>query len=234
LETKQQIREKIWKKLTEKGVDRFPRPINGRIPNFEGSEKAAELLRETKEFKESDVVKVNPDYPQINVRKSVLDSGKTLIMPTPRLREGFLVLDPDNISSSDYRKASTIKHSFSYGEKIASEDIPNIDMIVCGSVAVTVEGVRIGKGGGYSDLEYAILVELGKIDRTLPIATTIHDLQIIEKAPISKHDFMVDIITTPNRMIYTQGVRNRPGGIIWEILPDEKLEQIPVLRNIKL
>ncbi len=232
LETKQEIREKIWRKLNEEGVDRFPRPIKGRIPNFENSEKAAKLMTETKEFRESDIVKVNPDYPQINVRKSVLDSGKTLIMPTPRLREGFLVLDPNKISPSNYRKASTIKHSFSYGEKILPEDIPHIDMIVCGSVAVTVEGIRIGKGGGYSDLEYAILVELGKIDKSLPIATTIHELQIIEDAPVSEHDFTVDIITTPERKIYTKGVRSRPDGIIWEILPSEKLEQIPILRKL--
>ena len=123
------------------------------------------LKKPLKNLKSQMLSRLTPIIPQINVRKSVLDSGKTLIMPTPRLREGFLVLDPDNISSSDYRKASTIKHSFTYGEKIAPEDIPNIDMIICGSVAVTVEGVRIGKGGGYSDLEYAILVELGKIDR---------------------------------------------------------------------
>jgi 5-formyltetrahydrofolate cyclo-ligase len=233
LKTKQEIREQIWRKLTEEGVDRFPRPIKGRIPNFENSEKAAKLLIETKEFKESGVVKVNPDYTQINVRKSVLDSGKTLIMPTPRLREGFLVLDSGKISSRDYRKASTIKHSFSFGEKIAPKDIPKIDLIVCGSVAVTVEGIRIGKGGGYSDLEYAILAELEKIDESLPIATTIHELQIIKEAPTSEHDFTVDIISTPERKIYTGGPRNRPGGIIWEILPEEKLEQIPILRSLR-
>ena len=233
MDSKQEIREKTWKKLVDEGVDRFPRPIKDRIPNFDGSKEAAEKLREVSEFKDSDVIKVNPDYPQISVRKAVLEMGKKLIMPTPRLREGFLLLDPSKIEIGDYRKASTIKHSFSYGEKISPEDIPEINLIVCGSVAITEDGVRIGKGGGYSDLEYAILIELEKIRRDVVIATTVHDLQVIDEAPISEHDFSVDIISTPTRVIKTDGKWNRPRGIFWDILTEEKINQIPVLGKLR-
>lgn len=42
-----------------------------------------------------------------------------------------------------------------------------VDLIVCGTVAVNRRGVRVGKGGGYSDLEFALLVEAGlMIDET--------------------------------------------------------------------
>jgi hypothetical protein len=37
----------------------------------------------------------------------------------------------------------------------------SLDAIICGSVAVTRDGRRCGKGEGYSDLEFAILRELG-------------------------------------------------------------------------
>ncbi|KXA89925.1 hypothetical protein AKJ62_02060 [candidate division MSBL1 archaeon SCGC-AAA259D14] len=44
-EEKSEIRHKIWTIMEKKGVARFPRPIKGRIPNFEGAEKAAENLK---------------------------------------------------------------------------------------------------------------------------------------------------------------------------------------------
>ena len=37
------------------------------------------------------------------------------------------------------------------------DPIPHLDMLVLGSVAVSESGLRIGKGEGYADLEYAIL-----------------------------------------------------------------------------
>jgi len=48
-------------------------------------------------------------------------------------------------------------------------DMPGLDAIVCGSVAVTRDGRRCGKGEGYSDLEFAILRELGH--PPVPVAT---------------------------------------------------------------
>ncbi|MBD3206972.1 5-formyltetrahydrofolate cyclo-ligase, partial [Candidatus Bathyarchaeota archaeon] len=51
MDSKQEIRERIWKKLVDENVDRFPKPIKGRIPNFDGSNIAAEKLTEVSEFK---------------------------------------------------------------------------------------------------------------------------------------------------------------------------------------
>ena len=58
------------------------------------------------------------------------------------------------------------------GQAVALADMPRLDAIVCGSVAVTREGRRCGKGEGYSHLEFAILRELGH--PPVPIATTMH------------------------------------------------------------
>ena len=96
-----------------------------------------------------------------------------------------------------------------------------MDLIICGSVAVTSSGVRVGKGGGYSELEYGILRELNLVDEKLPIHTSVHDLQIIEKAPLDEHDFTVDYITTPTRTLKTKGRKKRPSGIIWENISHE-------------
>lgn len=58
---KKLLREEIWNKLETSSVTRFPLPCYGRIPNFVGSEKAAEKVRLLKEWKEAGIVFVNPD-----------------------------------------------------------------------------------------------------------------------------------------------------------------------------
>jgi len=40
--TKQELRERVWSLMEEQGVARFP-GAKGRIPNFKGAEKCAEL-----------------------------------------------------------------------------------------------------------------------------------------------------------------------------------------------
>lgn len=49
-------------------------------------------------------------------------------------------------------------------------------VIVCGSVAVDRRIARVGNGGGYSDLEFALLVTAGLVDRQTVIATMVHPL----------------------------------------------------------
>ncbi len=232
-EAKREIRERVWRLLEERGAARFPRPIKERIPNFAGSEVAARRVLGTREFESADVVKINPDYPQLGVRKGVLDSGKLLIMPSPRLIDGFLLLDPDRIPLGRHREAATIRGAFRHAERLDLEDLPFVDLVVCGSMAVTPLGVRVGKGGGYSELEYAVLRELELIDEGTPIITTVHDLQIVEDAPVEDHDFTVDIIATPSKMTRTSGPRYRPSGIIWERLSEEQIERMPVLQKLR-
>jgi 5-formyltetrahydrofolate cyclo-ligase len=44
------------------------------------------------------------------------------------------------------------------------------------------DGGRVGKGGGLSDLEFALLVEAGLIGDDTVVATTVHPLQALEEA----------------------------------------------------
>ena len=230
---KQRIREYIWRLLEEKGVAKFPKPVYGRIPNFVGSEIAASKILEFEEYRKARVVKVSPDSPQRYIRYRCLLDGKILIMPTPRLREGFLILNPSKINRRNYEYASTIRGAFIYGEKILPEHLPRIDLIVTGSVAVTKNGLRLGKGGGYSELEYAILMEYDKVERSTPIATNVHDLQIVEWLPREAYDLTVDIITTPTKIIKVKGRAERPSGIIWNLLTDEKIREIAILERLR-
>ena len=228
---KQQIRERVWRLMEEKGVARFPMPIWGRIPNFEGAERAAERLRALPIFADARVVKVNPDAPQKPVREHVLRQGKTLLVPTPRLRKGFLLINPAESATMDAASAATIGGASKYGRPVGLSDLPKVDLIVAGSVAVSGSGARVGKGGGYSEIEYGILRELQLVNDRTPVVTTVHELQVVEDIPMDRHDLIVDRVVTPVRIIDTERREDRPHGIFWDKVTDRMLEQIPVLRD---
>jgi len=219
--------------MEERNVARFPRPVFHRIPNFEGAEEAARRLRELQIFQDTRVLKVNPDSPQKPIRESVLSNGKILITPAPRLKSGFLLLDPKSIPKSAFSYASTIKGAFKYGKQIDLTELPRVDLIIVGSVAVSLDGARIGKGGGYSEIECGILRELNLIDEKTPIATTVHEIQVVEKIPTEEHDIPIDIIITPERIIETRTRYPRPRGIFWEKVTEKILQDIPTLKELK-
>jgi 5-formyltetrahydrofolate cyclo-ligase len=109
--------------------------------------------------------------------------------------------------------------------------VQEIDLIICGSVAVNRRGARVGKGGGYSDLEFALLMEEKKIGAKTPIVTSVHPLQIIdEEIPMTRHDIPLRAIVSPQEIIEVGSRYKPPNGIYWEMLPEEKIAAIPVLR----
>ena len=181
--------------MQERGIAKFPLPCWGRIPNFQGAEKAAENLRKLEEWRKAKVIFVNPDSPQRKVRENALKDGKILVMASPRLKRGFLVIKPEKVRSRE-AYASTIKGAFRYAEQ--TQNFPKPDLVVTGSVAVDIHGNRLGKGGGYGDRELEIIrSRFGGV----PVATTIHDMQIVDSVPSEPHDQKVDIIVTPTRTI---------------------------------
>lgn len=230
---KQIIRQRVWAALQEHDVDRFP-GAEGRIPNFNGAEGAAERLGEQSVWGRSQVLKCNPDSPQRRVRELALEAGKTVYMAVPRLREleCFLELDPDRISGGDFRRASTIKGAGELGRPVMLEEMQSIDMVIAGAVAVNEAGVRIGKGGGYSDLEYGLAVESGLLQRSAPVVTTVHELQVLDEVlPRHKHDVLLEWIVTPERTIHVEPEGHQPEGIYWELLGEDRIEAIPVLQE---
>jgi len=173
----------------------FPLPCRGRIPNFAGADAASEKLRKLEEWKTAKVVFVNPDSPQHKVRENALKDRKILVMASPRLKKGFILIEPNKVRSKE-RFASTIKGAFKYG--VETEDFPKPDLIVQGSVAVDRHGHRLGKGRGYGDTE---IKALRRMFGTVPIVTTVHDVQVVEAVPFEEKDEKVSIVATPTRVI---------------------------------
>lgn len=232
---KQEIRERVWTLLTERHAARFPLPLHDRIPNFAGAEEAAARLAETPEWKAAKRLKCNPDAPQRAVRLRALREGKLVFMAVPRLRDArcFLRLDPAKLGRR-LAEAATIAGAAKLGEPVAPRSLGRLDLVVAGSVAVSPDGARVGKGGGYSDLEFALARELGAVDEDTPVATTVHELQVLDaRLPMTDHDVPLDLIATPERVIRTRRAFPKPKGIRREELTEAQLAAMPVLARLR-
>ena len=233
---KQPLREQIWALLERRRVGRFPLPLNDRIPNFAGAERAAERLAGMPEWRAAGTLKCNPDAPQRPVRLRALREGKAVYVAVPRLRAArcFLHLDPRRIPAARLAAAATIGGAATLGHPVTPEELPHIDLVVAGSVAVNRGGARVGKGGGYSDLEFALAAELGAVDARTTVVTTVHDLQLVRGAiPMTAHDVPVDVIVTPTRTYRAPRARRRPGRIRWNELDDAQLAAMPALSKLR-
>jgi 5-formyltetrahydrofolate cyclo-ligase len=230
-EQKAEARTAVWDTLEAEGVARFPFPPHGRIPNFEGAAAAAERLFETTPLSDAHTLKVNPDAPQRFVRIEALRRGRVVFVPTPRLRAGFKRLDPQSIPSDELDAAASLSHMDEWAEPVDLTDLPALDAIVTGSVAVTRGGRRCGKGEGYSDLEYALFRELGHAP--VPVATTVHPLQIVDGLPTDAHDLPLSFVVTPNDTVAVTDPPAPPNGVDWAALPDGALDDMPVLAELR-
>jgi 5-formyltetrahydrofolate cyclo-ligase len=216
------------------GVSRFP-GAQGRIPNFADARAAAERLVRHPSWKKAKTIKANPDAPQTHARRLALEQGKTLIMAVPRLRADhpFRLLDPAKLTKKDLREAATIKGALRHGKVLDLDQVPKLDLVLCGSVAVNLKGARVGKGGGFSDLEYAMMAEVGKVSDKTVIATTVHPIQILtENLPTTNHDIPVDLIATPRAVIEVERAFDRPRGVLWDHLQPPQIHEIPVLERM--
>ncbi len=233
-DVKQDLREAVWQSLRDAGVARFP-GARGRIPNFTGADHAADRLRATAVWSAAATVKSNPDSPQWPVRQRALEDGKTVFVAVPRLRTDhpFLRLDPDRLDVSP-RAASSIKGSAEHGVPTAVDELEPVDLVVVGCVAVDRSGARLGKGGGFADLEFALATAAGLIGPDTMVVTTVHPLQVVaeERIPMTAHDVPLDMIVTPDEVVGCDHDRPRPAGVLWDHLSDDKIGEIPLLRML--
>jgi 5-formyltetrahydrofolate cyclo-ligase len=228
---KQEMRERVWALLERERVLR--RPAKGRIPNFIGAEEAADQLAALPAWRSAQVLKSNPDKAQLPVRARALAEGKLLFMAVPRLAHKlpFFLLDPATLSVPPL-EAAIHETAEAIARKVPVSELRPVDLVICGSVAVNRNGVRLGKGGGYADLELALLVEAGLVGERTVMVTTVHPLQVVdEPLPETEHDFRVDVIVTPDEVIAC-GSPRRPPGVMWAHLNAEKIAAVPVLASL--
>ena len=232
LAAKAALRQEVWSAMRAAKVARFPGAA-GRIPNFTGAEAAAERLRVTPAWQAARTLKANPDSAQLPVRQRALEDGKIVYMAVPRLAgaEPFSALDPDHLSEPP-RKAASISGASRSARRVALADLSPVDLVVMGSVAAAADGARLGKGGGFADLEFALAAAAGLIGPQTVTVTTVHEIQVQPAGtiPLTGHDVPVDFIVTPERVIDCRRDGPRPAARIrWDDLTEEKIAAIPLL-----
>ena len=231
------IREAVWTALETARVVRG-RSVHDKIPHFLGCEDAAALVSDLTEWQAARAVKSNPDQAQRPLRQLALEQGKLLYMAVPRLKDErvFIELDPAR-PEVDPRKASTISGAFKVGRPVYVHEMQPVDVVISGSVAVNRQGVRIGKGGGFADLEYGLAAAAGILTPDTPVITTVHPMQVLdEELPWTQHDVPLDFVITVDEVIRCVGDRERfprPQGIYWEDLDERKIRSIPLLVKLR-
>ncbi|KAG7370841.1 5-formyltetrahydrofolate cyclo-ligase [Nitzschia inconspicua] len=241
---KWKLRKRIWDYMEDNDIARFPRPVHHRIPNFVGAEMAAVRLVELPEFQAANMIKSNPDTPQRPVRHKILEYGKTLLTPQPRLRTGFFskILMKELPSLVKVEECTNSQGVVKWGTPVTLNEKYTVDLVVVGSTAVCPRtGARVGKGEGFAELEWGILSAQGNLDpESCLVVTTVHDCQVIDNEDdmpedwkLTQHDVPVDIIVTPTRTIRVPNRAPKPCGIFWDLLSPQKLSAIRVLRQLK-
>lgn len=234
---KDELRMEIWSTLEREGVSIGS--VYSRIPNFQGAEEAAARLAELPIWKNAEVVKCNPDAPQIPVRLRALQDGKILYTPVPELAKEFpfVELDPEDLEERGIpfetaaRKEGALKH----GRRVQFQEMKPFDIVLVGSVAVTRAGGRIGKGGGFADLELGIFWEMNLVNQDTPIVTTVHALQVVadNRIEMTQHNSPLNWIITPDEDIETNTQYPISGGVYWDDVEEDQLRDIPFLRDLK-
>ena len=168
------------------------------------------------------------------MRQRALEDGKTVYMAVPRLAEPepFFALDPDHLDQTP-RKAASISGASRSARRVRLDEVTIVDVVVMGSVAAGEDGARLGKGGGFADLEFALATAAGLIGPHTVTLTTVHEIQLRAAGaiPLTSHDVPVDFVVTPERIIDCRS-RQAPrpsGGIAWDDLTAEKIAAIPLL-----
>src|SRR5690606_7149558 len=231
-------RQRIWERLKDvaRPDARFHLKFSEFIPDFEGVEAATDQLLALEGFAKANLVFVTPDNSMIELRRRLIMSGTPFIMPTYGMQRGFLLLEPGSVPPGLEKAAAWLDGMAHFGRPVSLEDLTHIgrfDVIATGASAVSIDGVRFGKGHAFFDLEWGMFTDLGLADEQSPIVAAVHDVQIVEeRLNVSDKDIALDFIATPSRLIEVTRNRRRPRGIRWNDVSAEEIQSIPPLREL--
>ncbi len=233
------IRQHIWTKLKDvaKPDTRFDMNFAEVIPDFEGSEAATDRIMEMQECKDAKFLFITPDNCLVDLRRRLIEAEKPFFMSTYGIYRGFLLIEPGMVPKGAELYAAWLDGMEHFGRPISLEEIAErgkIDFLVTGASAVSVDGVRFGKGHGFFDLEWGMFTDLGLVGDDTPVIATVHDCQVVhEKLHPSETDILVDHIATPSKLHTVEKRAKRPHGVIWDLLEPDQIRQTPPLQELR-
>jgi len=233
------IRQQVWDKLKSvaKPDSRFHLNFAEVIPDFEGSERAIDHLAAQPIYRDGGYAFVTPDNGLVELRRRMLEDGKTLVVSTYGIYRGFVLLEPARIEPAQRLFASCLDGLEHFGRPITLAELAargRFDLLVTGASAVSLNGVRFGKGHGFFDLEWGMFTDIGVADEHTPVVAVVHDVQVVDELlEPSETDILVDAVATPTRYITIERGR-RPQGIRWDLVDGAQLAATPPLQELQL
>jgi len=199
-----------------------------------GGGKAAQRLSLLAPYKKARRVLVSLDPFLRQARVNVLAHGKELVLPTPRLNKGFVLLDPRRIPVTKRPLAVRPDRCLAYGDRLPYESLSStlLDVVVAGALAVDLQGNLLGDGEGHLDLQWAALMTLGAVRPFTLVVVLVEEDQIVPSVPCDGTDVGARWIVTPSASLETS--RETPGGgrVAWENLSRKQIRRNDALFHL--
>lgn len=232
------VRQKIRSRLTDVAVpdSRFHLDFAEYIPDFAGSDRALARLSDLSCYRDGRYAFITPDNCLTALRARMLRDGMSMVVSTYGIYRGFVLLEPGMVPEGQETFAGWLDGLEHFGRPVTLAEIAArgaFDFMVTGASAVSLNGVRFGKGHGFFDLEWGMFTELGIADERTPVIAVVHDVQVVaETLSPNPTDIIVDWIATPDRLHEAAREDPRPHGVKWELLTAETIEATPPLKEL--
>ncbi|HUW80206.1 MAG TPA: 5-formyltetrahydrofolate cyclo-ligase [Acidocella sp.] len=233
------IRQKIWSRLTAVALpdSRFHLAFSEVIPDFQNSAEATDRIMALPFVAAGKYAFVTPDNCLVELRRRLLQAGVTLVVSSYGIFRGFFLLEPEKIPPGQELFAAWLDGLEHFGRQVTLAEISargKFDFLVTGASAVSLEGVRFGKGHGFFDLEWGMFTDIGIVDEASPVVAIVHDVQVVEDKLIpSPTDIIVDYIATPSALHKVKRTHTRPRGVNWQLLDEKTIATTPPLKELQ-
>ena len=238
--TAEAVRARIWSALRRvaRPDSRFHWDFSAFNPDFEGSESCADRIRALPPWQASRLMFITPDGGLEYVRRQAMADGKAFVMSTGALARDFLYLPAGAVPTRHHEWAATLDGMERFATPCTLLQVAALgvfDVLITQSLAISIQGVRFGKGHGYFDLEWALFSEIGCLSDDPLVVTVGHDCQVVDmELAASETDARADLLVTPTRTIpVPAGMGHRAGRIIWERLQPDMEDRIPAIRELR-
>ncbi len=195
--------------------------------------KIAEHLRRLDKYRRSSQVFLDPSPLLKQARINALADGKMLIMPGPGLKDGFYRLDPYRIPFAKLALAAVGRELPSFGQKITARSelsLLKVDLLVGEYWVVDERGHGVGEGKGFFDLAVALLAELGGVAEDCQVMIAVQDrARVVSGLAVDSWDIVGNSILTPEGEILVSQHSPCQAGIVWEVLPLDRIKRITPL-----
>ncbi|KNG44746.1 5-formyltetrahydrofolate cyclo-ligase [Stemphylium lycopersici] len=251
LERRKLIWARVYQELIQHAVPdaRFNYDFLSFVPDFRSSELALTRLTTLPCYASARCILVTPDNSLEALRARALRDGKHVLVATYRLRRGFILLHPGRIDSARYEVAASLDGMEKPGigrpvtlAQMRDEGL-RVDICVTGGLVFNVQGVTIWEGENLFEVQWALLRDIGAIPtpEDTPVVAVAHECQVVDEVrigmetmtPARQGEVQADFVITPEATFEVNGARKPVGGIDFENVDQDALQNIPPLQELR-